>query len=207
MMRNQAAAQGMGGMMNNGHPMTQQQMIQAQTQAAMRAQQLAQQGNPMAQQYAARLAQMGQANGGMPQNMNQNFMNTNPAMGNTPQMNMQQIQQLQQMQMLQQQRAAQQAAQQQQLHQQQQQQHPDQQAMMREQLLQRQVAQMANQLYVSQRQGLAAQYPQGLPPDVDQQLKQRCTSAARQNVETSYRARQQMAVAQRMNGMQNGGGM
>ncbi|KUJ21842.1 uncharacterized protein LY89DRAFT_577032 [Mollisia scopiformis] len=210
MLRNQAAAaQGMGGMLNTGHPMTQQQMMQAQAQA-MRAQQLNQQlgqGNPMAQQYAARLAQMNQATG-MPQNMNQNFMNVN----SNPQANMQQMQRLQQMQMIQQQAAQQ--AQQQQLHQQQQQaqqqqqqQHPDQQTMMREQMMQRQIAQMANQLYVSQRQGMAAQYPGGLPPDVDQSLKQRCSAAARQQFEASYRARQQMAVAQRMNGMQNGGGM
>jgi len=119
-------------------------------------------------------------------------------------MNMQQMQRLQQMQMLQQQAA--QAAQQQQLHQQQQQ-LPEQQAMMREQLMQRQVGTLANQLYVTQRQSMAAQYPGGLPPDVDQALKQRCTLHARQQFEANYRARQQMAAAQRMNGMQNGGGM
>ncbi|KAE8451490.1 hypothetical protein EG329_003563 [Mollisiaceae sp. DMI_Dod_QoI] len=203
MMRNQAAAAqaGMAGMMGAGHPMTQQQMIQAQQ--AMRAQQaLGQQPNPVAQQYAAQLAHMGRQTGGLPQNMNQNFMNANPAMGNGPQMNMQQMQRLQQMQMLQHQ-----AAQQQQLQQQQQLPEQQQQAMMREQLMQRQVATLANQLYMTQRQTMSAQYPGGLPPDVDQALKQRCTLHARQQFEANYRARQQMAAAQRMNGMQNGGGM
>jgi len=204
MMRNQ---NGQNMVMMNGHPMNQAQAMQAQAQAAAIR---AQQGNPMAAQaqvYAQRLAQMGQAGAGMPPNMNQNFMNGNAGMGNNPQMNVQQMQRLQQMQMLQQQQHAQ-AAQQQQLHQQQQQQHPDQQqALVREQMMQRQVAQMANQLYVQQRQVMTAQYPNGLPPDIDQQLKQRCTAAARQQFEATYRARQQMQQAQRMNGMQNGGGM
>ncbi|CZR57002.1 uncharacterized protein PAC_06891 [Phialocephala subalpina] len=204
MLRNQAATQGMAGMMGQGgQPMNQQQLLQAQAQAqAMRAQQLGQQGNPITQQYAAQLAQMGRATAGIPQNMNQNFMNGNPAMGN--QMNLQQMQAMQQMQLMRQQQ--QQAAQQQQMQQQQQQQQhgPDQQNLMQQQLMQRQVNALANQIYVGQRQNMIAQYPGGLPPEVDAALRQRCSQHARQQWEANMRARQQMAAAQRMNGMQNG---
>lgn len=208
MLQRQAAAQGMAGVMGQGgNPMNQQQqqLLAAQAQAqAIRAQQLGQQGNPITQQYAAQLAQMGRATAGIPQNMNQNFMNGNPAMGN-PQMSLQQMQQMQRMQLMQQQQA--QAAQQQQMQQQQQQQqqHPDQQNLMQQQLMQRQINALANQIYMGQRQNMIAQqYPGGLPPEVDAALRQRCSQHARQQWEANMRARQQMAAAQRMNGMQNG---
>lgn len=181
----QAAAQGMGNMMN-GQQLTpaQQQLLQAQQ--MLQRQQNPMQQNQLPQNYAAQVAAMSRAQGqNMQQNMPQNFMN-----GNNGMPNMQQMQQMQQPHITQAQ--MQQAAQQ--------------------QIYQAQVTKLASSLYQQGFSQLQQQYPNGVPEDIVRNLRLQCNQNAVVQVQNSFRRRmaaqhaaQQMQ--QNMNVMHNGMGM
>lgn len=194
-----AAAQGMGGGMLNAQ---QQQLMQAQMMRNQQAQQLGQ-GNYSAQ-LQQQMAALAARSGAMPQGMGQNFIGNNPGMANMQQMNGAQLQQMQQ---LQQMRAAQAAQQQQQAMQ------GQGQPMTQQQMFQRHVITAANQIYQHQKQLYMQQHPQGIPHEVDAQLKNRAHQAAQQQVQQRFqKQREQQLMAQQqqqqqMNGMQQGMGM
>ncbi|RFU27705.1 hypothetical protein B7463_g8631, partial [Scytalidium lignicola] len=193
----QAAAQGMGNMMN-GQQLTPAQQQFLQTQQMMQRQQNPMQANQLAQNYAAQMSAMARAqNQNMQPNMQQNFMN-----GSNGMPTMQQMQQMQQ--------AAQQQPHITQAQMQQAAQH---------QLYQAQVVKLANTLYQQGIGQLQQQYPNGIPEDIARNLRVQCNQNATMQVQNNFRMRRmaaqqqaaqmaaQQGMQQNMNTMQNGMGM
>lgn len=212
----QAAQQGMS------QQMSQQQFMMMRQQQQLAGQQAQQQGlgNPLAQTYAAQMASLAQrSGGGMPPNMNQNMMNNGQGMNGMNGMNGMTMQQMRQMQQIQQMQMGQQHAAQ--MHQQGQLNPQQQQPQNPQMMLQQQIMAATQQLYAQNRQKLAANYPNGIPEDVDRQLRLSCQQQAHTTVTRNFQARrvqqQQQAMLaqaqaqggmqQNMNGMQHGMGM
>lgn len=189
-------------MNNQGQALQHQmQMMQAQQQRAA----AAMGGNPNfnPQMAAAMAARQAQAN-----NMMQNGNFISPGGQNMPpqvRMDPAQMQAMQQMQQASMQRAAHQQAQQAAVSQQQQ----------AQQIFSQQVLRLSSALYNDKIQQYAQQYPQGVPEDIDRQLRVHCQQQA--TIQMKARRQQMMAQQQQqmmaaqgmggMNGMGNGMGM
>lgn len=214
--------------MQNGQGLSPQQMMQAQ----MIRQQQQQQGMNMVnngqlpQGYTAHMAaQMAAAQGrGMPQNMNQNFMNGSPGVPANlqMQMQMQQQQQAQAQQMRNAQMAQAQAAAQAQAHAQNQVRqgiNPS----ISQQTIANEIQSRAARIYQEKLPMMQAQHPGGIPNEIEQQFRLKCRQDAQAIVQqiiahkkqqhAAMQQQQQMMMAQQhglqqgMNGMPNGMGM
>ncbi|CAG8956477.1 hypothetical protein HYFRA_00003863 [Hymenoscyphus fraxineus] len=228
MMRQQ---QQMAGMANGqGLSPQQQQMMHAQM---LRQQQQQQQGMGMVangqlpQGYTAQMAaQMAAQGRGMPQNMNQNFMNGSPGVPASIQMQMHMQQQQQQQAQAVQMRNAQMVQAQVQA-QAQAQAHAQNQARqgvpgvggIPPAAIQMEIRNRATRFYNEKLPQLQNQHPNGIPPEVDQAFRMKCQRDAHlmvqgiiQNKQAAMQQHQQMLAQQHglqhgMNGMPNGMGM